>query len=1036
MIDERRQIVIEIVVDDKGAVLKLGDVDKAQTRVQQSTKSSAVAMGELENAMFRGSRAGAFVASVLQDLAGTTMRAVYRGFQDSIKSASTFNNTFVGLGSIAKANGVAMDEAKRAAQQLSSDGLMAVSESATGLKNLLAAGFNMPQAITLMQRFKDSAAFGRQGSLEFGQAIVSATEGIKNQNSILVDNAGVTKNLSVILKEAGYSAQDLSRVQTDAGVRQALYNGILKETNAQVGDAAKLTETYSGSQARFNQKIFEAKAAIGQQYLPLAKQLYDTLTPLLDITSQHSKAVAGLALSAAPAAVGLGALATAGAAGLVSFTALAPAVLAVTAAVGAGLFLWQQFNSSLDEFNDRTNGAARGADALTQKIEAARKSFHLIGGQYAYTTDELRKLVEAKKITAEEAAVLATATKVEGDALKGLGLHIKGATAGNVELAAAQLKVADAERQYRGDIDKHGAALRLEIANMKTTGATVKELAEHYGVAETSVRRLQEEMTTGTKATSKANDEFKKLKEQLAGKEVIDDALQLARAVQEVGGVSALTAKEQSHLVDVVGEAIDKYDALGQSAPAALRAIYFEAEALTHKMEKVKLALKDPLARGGEVLEPWQGTHPWIPPITKQPLVVKESMFAGLSDVLSKDLPAAIMAAFTGGGSPVKAAGSLLGNKLGTHVAETFGTAISGKIGNLLGGAINTLLPGLGTMLGPLASKLFEWFKGIGGPSKEEQAGRSEARSFEDTLIKTLNATQQAEAGSERWKQVVIAVRDQYVAAGKSAAEAEAVVKRLWEAEKRGPEAVKAVEDEIKNVIAIADQARAKTEEAARIFRESQEQAFSQTEKELTDLIQRRDQLAQGVAAEAAEENMGVIEAAQREQLKVLDQQINEKADQYKTLAEQMGKAMSDAIVDALKRIQVDPIHVPVVVDAAGAGDGNTYHTGTEYVRRGSSWRVAPFQRAVVAHAGMASDEVPAILQTGEAVLNRRAVAALGPERIRAWNKGLASGGGGVNVSVGNVSVSVSSDMSEDEVAWSTGRALVARMKSQGVRFS
>jgi hypothetical protein len=48
-----------------------------------------------------------------------------------------------------------------------------------------------------MNRFKDSAAFGKQGALSFGEAIRGATEGIKNGNSILVDNAGVTKNLSV-----------------------------------------------------------------------------------------------------------------------------------------------------------------------------------------------------------------------------------------------------------------------------------------------------------------------------------------------------------------------------------------------------------------------------------------------------------------------------------------------------------------------------------------------------------------------------------------------------------------------------------------------------------------------------------------------------------------------------------------------------------------------------------------------------------------------------------------------------------------------
>ena len=34
-----------------------------------------------------------------------------------------------------------------------------------------------------------------------GEAVKSATDGIRNENSVLVDNAGVTKNLSVIWEE-------------------------------------------------------------------------------------------------------------------------------------------------------------------------------------------------------------------------------------------------------------------------------------------------------------------------------------------------------------------------------------------------------------------------------------------------------------------------------------------------------------------------------------------------------------------------------------------------------------------------------------------------------------------------------------------------------------------------------------------------------------------------------------------------------------------------------------------------------------------
>ena len=97
----------------------------------------------------------------------------------------------IGLSSVAAAFGESQSEARMAAEQLASDGLLTVTEAAAGLKNLLASEFNLSldQAVELMEGFKDSAAFNRQGTLEYGQAIIGATQGIKNMNSIMVDNA-------------------------------------------------------------------------------------------------------------------------------------------------------------------------------------------------------------------------------------------------------------------------------------------------------------------------------------------------------------------------------------------------------------------------------------------------------------------------------------------------------------------------------------------------------------------------------------------------------------------------------------------------------------------------------------------------------------------------------------------------------------------------------------------------------------------------------------------------------------------------------
>lgn len=233
--------------------------------------------------------------------AGIATRGLFSFMGTGVTAANDLQAALIGLNSVANAFGSDADKAKVAAQQLASDGLMTVTDSATGLKNLLASGFSLDQAITLMNRFKDSAAFGRQSSLSFGQAISSATEGIKNGNSILVDNAGVTKNLSVMLKEAGLSVNDLGNASSDATVRQAIFNGILKETNAQAGDAARLSETAAGKQAKWSAQTQVLMQNIGTSLQPALLRLLEVVTPIVvtisDWVEKNPELAAGILLT-------------------------------------------------------------------------------------------------------------------------------------------------------------------------------------------------------------------------------------------------------------------------------------------------------------------------------------------------------------------------------------------------------------------------------------------------------------------------------------------------------------------------------------------------------------------------------------------------------------------------------------------------------------------------------------------------------------------------------------------------------------------
>lgn len=185
---------------------------------------------------------------------------------DLLDEFNKLQSAKLGLESIAKFKGIDGDSAVSAIKNLElvKSGLLNIGDASLSLKNLLASGFDLSQSIEIIKRFGDAAAFGRQSSLEFGYAISSATEGIKNQNSTLVDNAGVTKNLSLMLEEAGFSAKDLGKVSTDTKIRMALYNGIIKETNGQLGDAAKLTNTFAGQQASLNATILTIKQRFGE----------------------------------------------------------------------------------------------------------------------------------------------------------------------------------------------------------------------------------------------------------------------------------------------------------------------------------------------------------------------------------------------------------------------------------------------------------------------------------------------------------------------------------------------------------------------------------------------------------------------------------------------------------------------------------------------------------------------------------------------------------------------------------------------------
>lgn len=186
-----------------------------------------------------------------------------------VKVASETQSAWKGLSSILNGQGKSFSQANDFIQSYIKDGLVPLNNAVSSYKNLASRGYSTEQIENVMLALKDSAAFGRQASYSYGEAIQTATEGLKNENSILVDNAGVTKNVAKMWEEYAQSIGTTRDKLTDTQKITAEVNGIIAETKWQTGDAAKYADSFAGKVAKLSASYTTFKTSIGEAVMPI-----------------------------------------------------------------------------------------------------------------------------------------------------------------------------------------------------------------------------------------------------------------------------------------------------------------------------------------------------------------------------------------------------------------------------------------------------------------------------------------------------------------------------------------------------------------------------------------------------------------------------------------------------------------------------------------------------------------------------------------------------------------------------------------------
>jgi hypothetical protein len=126
----------------------------------------------------------------------------------------------------------------------------------------------------------------------------------------------------------------------------------------------------------------------------------------------------------------------------------------------------------------------------------------------------------------------------------------------------------------------------MATALTATLRADITQFERAIQQAETKISGLQ-------KSTSQVNRELAKFGNEFGGANLIRQANSMAKAVEDIGGVTKLTTAEQRRLASTVDEALAKYRALGQEVPPRLVSISTELGKIRAANEAAERSAKE-----------------------------------------------------------------------------------------------------------------------------------------------------------------------------------------------------------------------------------------------------------------------------------------------------------------------------------------------------------------------------------------------------------------------------------------------------------
>jgi hypothetical protein len=504
---------------------------------------------------------------------------------------------------------------------------------------------------------------------------------------------------------------------------QARWKAILEQTGKAQGDLARTLDSPTNQLRILKERANEALTELGTAMLPVLKDVTAALsvlagkletavkwfTSLPESTRQTAITIAAIVAAAGPLIVVMGTMIT-------SLGSLAGAFTA--AKVAAAGFGWTLGGLSLGPLSLAIGGVAAAAGIL---------AFELNKG-----TQNLRDREQAIKDQKTIQDLWNSSTKL----------------------------TAEQQKQLAEALHRTGGSLKPLSAEV---GKSVKSLTG-FTLSLESARGGLEAATPPAKALS---DAVGNLIAKLSGREAQKAANDLATALHAIGGASKLTATQQKELAGELQKLKDqgadlapaldalllKFEQIGFSAKVQRSSLGGFAEAIKAIVPSVDLALPklQQMQDAFRALVSGGGNRGLQSALSFLPMVELKAPDPSKLIQFGKDLSANILSAIKGGGNIGEAAGSFIGQSIGTKLATEAAKKTSGFFTSGLGKIVGSALPVIGSFLGPLAGMFTEKIVALFTGGKQANRLRDSLKEQIATAVEGLENDPTIKAALERF---------------------------------------------------------------------------------------------------------------------------------------------------------------------------------------------------------------------------------------------------------------------------------------------